>query len=286
MSEHTTEEAALFPERVGDTLRAARTKAGLDLSDIATKTRVPLRHLTAIENGDYGSLPGITYCVGFTKAYARCVGEDEVVLSERIREELGQQAPQDRYEPVLLDDDGTGPVPTRNLAWTAAGVAALLLIGYLALRNDWSDAGLSGNKAPPVAQTSGETAAAPGMPAAAPANTTGEVVLTAKAPVWLRVYDSSRKRLFEKEMVAGERYVVPADATGPQIWTGHADFLTVTVGGKEVAPLGPPDKTVKDIGISAAALAARPAPVDPLAANRPVSAAIPVTAPANPAPRP
>ena len=45
-------DAALFPERVGDRLRSARVKGGLDLSDVATKTRVPLRHLQSIEMGD------------------------------------------------------------------------------------------------------------------------------------------------------------------------------------------------------------------------------------------
>ena len=53
-------ESVLFPERVGDRLRAARLTAGLDLSDVATKTRIPLRHLTAIEAGDYDLLPSIT----------------------------------------------------------------------------------------------------------------------------------------------------------------------------------------------------------------------------------
>ncbi len=261
MSDETPDVAALFPERVGDTLRAARAKAGMDLSDIATKTRVPLRHLTAIESGDYASLPGVTYCVGFTKAYARCVGEDENLLADRIRGELGQQVQPDRYEPVLLDDDGTGPVPTRRLAWTAVGILGLLLIGYLVLRNDWSGTSFSRDGATAVTETAAPKADVSPTTAATPANPNGQVVLTAKAPVWMRVYDVNRKRLFEKEMLAGERYVVPFDANGPQVWTGHADFLAVTVGGKEVAPLGPPNKTVKDIGISASALAARPAPV-------------------------
>jgi cytoskeleton protein RodZ len=247
---------ALFPERVGDKLRAARARAGLDLSDIATKTRVPLRHLTAIEAGDYSVLPSATYCIGFVKAYARTVGEDEVALASQLRAELGQRPPEDRYEAAILDDDTTGPVPTRKLAITAALIAALLIAGYLIWRNMSSI-----DSAPPAVASAEEqpVVANSAQPAAAPANPNGEVVLTARQPVWLRIYDATDKVLFEKEMAAGERYAVPADANKPMIRTGRADLLTVTVAGKEVPALGPAERTVKDVGISAAALAARPA---------------------------
>jgi cytoskeleton protein RodZ len=36
-------------------------------------------------------------------------------------------------------------------------------------------------------------------------------------------------------------------------------LIKITVGGKEVAPLGTAEKLIKDVGLSAAALAARPA---------------------------
>src|SRR3546814_11154552 len=58
-------------------------------------------------------------------------------------------------------------------------------------------------------------------------------------------------------------YTVPADAQNPQILAGRPQALRVTIGGKEVAPLGPADRTITDVGISAAALNARPAPAAP-----------------------
>jgi cytoskeleton protein RodZ len=261
MVEEPESESALFPERVGDRLRVARIKAGLDLSDVATKTRVPLRHLLAIETGDYSALPSATYCVGFTKAYARCVGEDEVALARQLRGELGQLPPEERYEAAILDDDQTGPVPSRKLALTAAVIAALLVGGYFL----WRNMAFDGSNASPVAEASqtpltqeGEAVA---PPVAAPADPRGEVVLTAREAVWLRIYDAKDKVLFEKEMAQGEKFAVPGDANNPMIRTGRADLLTVTVDGKEVPALGPAERTVKDVGISASALAARAAPV-------------------------
>ena len=144
-----------------------------------------------------------------------------------------------------------------KLALTAAVIAALLIGGYAVWRNSWS---VDDNSPALVNDDASEpalpaNAAAPATPAP---DASGEVVLTAKEGVWLRIYDAADKVLFEKEMTAGERFAVPADANKPMIRTGRADLLTVTIGGKEVAALGPAERTIKDVEISAAALAARP----------------------------
>src|SRR3546814_11757493 len=87
------------------------------------------------------------------------------------------------------------------------------------------------------------------MPPAPPA---GNVVLTATDTVWLRIYDGNDKRLFEKEMAAGETYTVPADAQNQQILTGRPKALRVTLDGQAVAPRGPAHRTITQVGISAA----------------------------------
>lgn len=277
--------AALFPERVGDRLRAARLAAGIDLSDIATKTRVPLRHLHSIEGGDYAALPGSTYCVGFVKAYARVVGLDEDSASSDLRNELRELNLDQRAERIEYQVADATRLPSKTLAWVAAGLGILGLIGFGIWRSSLvSDPEPAAEIAAPavadetIIEAAGADdlapigAAAPPSPGLAPqaVNTAGEVVLTATSPVWLRIYDEADKVLFEKEMVAGERFVVPPDANNPQIRTGRADLISVTVDGKAVAPLGPAERTIKNVGISAAALA-----------SRELSAALPVNAVTN-----
>ena len=61
-------------------------------------------------------------------------------------------------------------------------------------------------------------------------------------------------------MKAGDKYVVPKDAINPMIVTGRPLMLTVSIDGKEVAPLGTAERTIADVGVSAAKLAARTAP--------------------------
>ncbi len=269
-------DAALFPERVGDRLRAARMKAGLELSDIATKTRVPLRHLQAIEAGDYASLPSKTYAVGFVKAYGRTVGEDEVSLANSLRVELGEVRATSEYDAPGFDDADPARMPSRLLAWTAAILAVLFLAGWFLWRSQ-----MMADPAPdPVASQAEAPAPQQAVPASTPPAplTAGQVVLTAKQPVWLRIYDADDKVLFEKEMAAGEQYQVPADANNPQIRTGRAELIAVTIDGREVAPLGEPERTVKNVPISAAALTARvpqPAPPAPVATGNSTATAQP-----------
>lgn len=277
-SEATIEDeaGALFPQSVGERLRAARAAAKLDLNDVATKTRVPIRHLEAIERGDFAALPSPTYAIGFARSFARAVGADETEIARDLRAELGRTPPEDAdyapYEPV-----DPARLPSRILAWTAAIVGVLLIGGYLFLRTEMFGASAPPPvEAPPVVATQPATPPASPAPAAAP--TTGTVVLTATAPVWLRVYDKADKVLLQKEMVAGETFTVPADADTPMVRTGRADAIKVTVDGREVAPLGPPEKTVRNVVLTAAALAARPAV--PVTTAPTLPAAVPPPAPA------
>lgn len=275
-SEATVEDeaGALFPQSVGERLRAARAAAKLDLNDVATKTRVPIRHLEAIERGDFASLPSPTYAIGFARSFARAVGADETEIARDLRAELGRAPPDDAdyapYEPV-----DPARLPSRILAWTAAIVGVLLIGGYLFLRTEMFGASAPPPiEAPPVVTTQPAAPVAAGPAAATP--TTGAVVLTATAPVWLRIYDKADKVLLQKEMAPGETFTVPADADTPMVRTGRADAIKVTVGGREVAPLGPPEKTVRNVVLTAEALANR------------VAAPAPATAPAatTPAPTP
>jgi cytoskeletal protein RodZ len=247
---------------VGERLQAARLAANLELSDIAARTRVPLRHLEAIERGDYGALPATTYATGFTRAYARALELDDVALVRDLREELQHIAEAPEYQPYEAADPAR--VPPRWLAW--GGLAAALVV--LALFGWWYSSRLNLLSAEPeVAAVPASVTPATGSPTAgspaAPAPSTGPVVLTATQPVWLRIYDATDTRLFEKEMAQGERYEVPANANQPMILTGRPDALQVTVGGQQVAPLGDGKRSVSGIVLTAQALAARAAPPPP-----------------------
>jgi transcriptional regulator with XRE-family HTH domain len=247
----------LFPVKVGEKLRDARLAQGLELSDVAARTRVPQRHLAAIENSDYSGLPSPTYAIGFVKAYARAVGADEVALARELRAETASTfAAREVYESYDPED----PVrePPSALAWGGAIVAILLLAAVgLWYGTDLFRGGLT--PAPEPTPTALATPEAAPSAAATPVSG-GQVTLTATQPVWLRIYDATGTRLYEKEMAAGERYDVPADANGPMINLGRPEAVQVTIDGVTVEPLGRPGVAIKDVAISADALRARGQP--------------------------
>jgi transcriptional regulator with XRE-family HTH domain len=241
------------PRTVGETLRSAREAQGLSLTDVSARTRVPLRHLQAIEAGDYQSLPSPTYAVGFARAYARAVGADEVAAAQATRVEvdrLGRRQPE--YEPYEVTDPAR--VPSRGIAIVAAGLAlGLAILAGLWFGSDW----FRGTSTPEIVSPVVATLPVP-TPTRPPAPPTGgEVVLTAQDEVWLRVYDSANKTLYLGTMTPGERFVVPADANGPQINVGRPDKLAVTLNGAAVPPLGTGERPIKDVAVSGAAMAAR-----------------------------
>lgn len=277
------ENPTLFPEKVGEKLRDARLAQGLELSDIAARTRIPLRHLQAIETSDYSGLPSPTYAIGFAKSYARAIGADEVALAKELRAETsGMFAAREAYESY----DPQDPVrePSSGLVW-AGTVIAVLLLAALGL---WYGTNLFRSGAAPEPEPAATTAviAVPdASPSPAHATGNGQVTLIATQAVWLRIYDADGKRLFEKEMAAGERYDLPQDAKGPMINLGRPESIRVTVNGSDVAPLGTPGRAIKDVPISAAALMARGTGAAPATAA-PTTAATPAASTPGPAATP
>lgn len=281
------EDAEGFESLVGVQLREARVAKGIGLDDIAKSTRIPLRKLENIENAEYDALPAPTYAIGFVKAYARAVGLDQNIMARQFRDEISYRSHAEAHT-VLFEPTDPARVPPRSLAWIAAAIALILVIGYLIWRSGFFEDGMADRAR--LAAEGGETPAAQPAgegPAAAPAAqqpvaARGPVILEARDTVWFRVYDlESGDRIHEAEIGPGERYTVPSDALHPAIRTSRADALRVTVGGRAVAPLGPPQTIISDVSLLPQDLVARRA-----AAETESAAPARPTTPAPRSPRP
>lgn len=263
VEESQAETSKAQPPRVGERLKAEREAQGLELADIAQRTRIPQRHLESIEASNYSALPSTTYAMGFARAYARAIGADEVAIAHDLRGELAVSW-QPPVRPERYDPSDPARVPPRGLALGGAVLFVIILIG-LAMwygAGSWTDGEVTG-PAPKVATAPGVPGAAvlpAPEPAATPAGGPGQVVLTAVGEVWVRIYDGNNQTLAIRTMQPGERYEVPLDAERPMINVGRPDQLTVTIDGQQVAPLGGPERALRDVGISAEALRARGAP--------------------------
>ncbi|PNQ02289.1 helix-turn-helix domain-containing protein [Sphingobium sp. SA916] len=246
------------PNTPGARLRAAREAQGLSIQDVATRTRIAQRQLEAIERDDYAALPGIPYAVGFARAYARAIDVDEVAIAADVRNAVhNSDLGSNRYEAFEPADPAR--VPSRALAWTAAAIVVILVAGFAV----WRTQVMTPPTGEEIAAQQSAPAPATAKPAAGarPAAPVVQTVLfTANDDVWLRIYDEAGERLKDGLMKKGESFTLPANARNPMILTGRPQALTVTVGGKPIAPLGPPDRTIADVPVNAEALLARAAP--------------------------
>jgi hypothetical protein len=253
-----------LPLGAGERLRAAREARGLTLAQVAGETRIPQRHLQTIETGDFAALPARTYAVSFSRNYARMVGLDQNEIAAAVRAELDALEPEPRHRPSGFEPGDPARVPSRALGWISIVAVILVLAGLFAFARTFFAPAVElpslveQENAEQAADAAGQRQAASAQPAAP---TGGAVVFTALEPgVWVKFYDAAGLQLMQKQMELGERYTVPADADGPQLWTGRPDALSITVGGRPVPKLAEEQRTMRDVPVSAEALLARAQP--------------------------
>lgn len=126
----------------GSRLRQAREAAGLSRADIAATTKIPERHIVAIEAGDFAALAGRSYAIGFSRSYARAVGLDEQDIIGAVRQEMGAGDAEPEHRHAFEPGDPSR-VPSKRIAWLAAlavlVVAVVLMIVWRAHSNEVGD---------------------------------------------------------------------------------------------------------------------------------------------------
>jgi cytoskeletal protein RodZ len=240
---------------VGERLRLAREARGLTLEDVANQTRVPIRHLRAIEDSNWDELPAVTYTVGFGRSYAHAVGLDGAEVGRELREQLGDGARGPQVSPAVYAPPDPSRVPSRSLAWMAGLLLVALVAIYLIWRSQLGDGGdESADPAPaPVEQ---QAQAPQGEPQQAPNLAGQQVTLVATGEVWFRISDrQGNRRVEDKTLQAQEQYQVPLSIAQPVIATGRPQLLRATVGGRDLGALAPEERRVANMSLLAPDLA-------------------------------
>jgi transcriptional regulator with XRE-family HTH domain len=72
-------------QAIGERLREARMRQGLDLTEVEVATKIRAKYLRALENDEFSMLPGSTYVKSFLRTYAEYLGLDAQLLVEEFR---------------------------------------------------------------------------------------------------------------------------------------------------------------------------------------------------------
>src|SRR5881409_922999 len=73
-----------MPE-IGQSLREARMRARIDISELEAETKIRAKYLRALENEEWDLLPGPTYVKSFLRTYAEALGLDGRLLVEEYK---------------------------------------------------------------------------------------------------------------------------------------------------------------------------------------------------------
>jgi hypothetical protein len=123
--------------RIGNALKDARQRAGIDIRTVEEQTKIRTRYLRALESEEWEALPGHAYVKGFLRTYAGLLGLDADALVDEYRRNVeGPQAsPVPLGEGVLQArrrlggrDPGAGPSPALVAGGLVALVVAILLV--------------------------------------------------------------------------------------------------------------------------------------------------------------
>jgi cytoskeleton protein RodZ len=125
---------------IGATLREARMRARIDVSEIEAQTKIRAKYLRALENEEWDLLPGPTFVRSFLRTYAQALGLDDKALVDEYRRIYEQPSELD-YQPVRSAQrrgrprqSPTGRGLSRGYAIAVGAVGlliVLLLVGLL-----------------------------------------------------------------------------------------------------------------------------------------------------------
>ncbi|MDO9407060.1 RodZ family helix-turn-helix domain-containing protein [Patulibacter sp.] len=91
-----------MPE-IGVTLREARMRAGIDIAEVESRTKIRAKYLRALENEEWSLLPGTTFVKSFLRTYAETLGLDAKLLVEEYKFR------HEPYEVAQGSQGGAGP---------------------------------------------------------------------------------------------------------------------------------------------------------------------------------
>ena len=218
----------------GRILRQARERRGLTLEQIAHQTKLPLRHLAALERDDFALLPRGMYRRAEVRAYADAVGLDRTAALAAFDSSLKEAEPRTGARVQVSAPHRSRRAPV----WMAAALALAASVIALAGWARQSDARDNASVAAPVPAAAGVASAAlaSNVTVSADQRAGGDAVLAATAASTLDVASALQSRTTESATAptaAGDepQLVVMTEPVGARVTVNgiHRGITPVTI---------------------------------------------------------
>lgn len=226
---------------LGEVLRKQRKAKGISLVEVSEHTKVGKRYLEALENGEYGLLPGESYIRGFLRAYAKYLELDDEALLRQYLEYRQQEAQRPESYPDRVREKGE----VNPSIWSALMVILVLAglgIGFFLF---WPTSLKVKPESKPDAQLPQASNSAAASAAGVNAGDELTLKVRAKEKTWITIMVDGRQEPDitlaaneERTWTAKDRFV---------LWTGNAGGIEVTFNGEVQAPLGQTGEVRKEV---------------------------------------
>lgn len=116
---------------LGERLNKIRSEKRIALNEVSRSTRIQVKYLEYLENGQYDKLPADVYVKGFLRSYAQYLGTDEnylIRLYDREREIHNNIKKEDSDKKVVFK-----PIKFSSLIITPKALIAILIVFFIGL---------------------------------------------------------------------------------------------------------------------------------------------------------
>ncbi len=195
---------------IGNSLREARLRQGLDFFEIEQSTKIRGKYLRALEDEQFEVLPAQTYVKGFLRSYADHLGLDGQLYvdefnSRYVRGEFEEEEEQRQFKPRVVRPGRGGAFQSRSIMITLVAIAGLTIFVFVA----WISGG-SGNQNNVLSVNPPPKKKAPPKPMA------NLIAKGVKGGAYVVVYRGTRtgKPVYEGTLESGKghRFI------GPRLW--------------------------------------------------------------------
>jgi transcriptional regulator with XRE-family HTH domain len=228
---------------IGDRIRGARLRAGLDVDELAERTRIRPYVIESIEADDFAPCGGDFYARGHLRTLARYLNADDDALVADYDAHFATSpvSPREVFE-VELATGGSRLVRggERSANWAAIVAAVLVLVLVWGLAKFFTDGGgQAGELSPPTHAATGLGSPGPGNPPV-----TGPVIAHAKVTVGdadtrVVVRDRFKQIVFDGVIPQGTSRKFEGEAP-LRVMAADGGLATLSVKGKSLGVMGDP----------------------------------------------
>ncbi len=196
---------------IGHSLREARVRQQLELSEVELATKIRARYLRALEEEGFDALPAQTYVKGFLRTYADYLGLDGQLYVDEFNSRFGTDTEEPR-EPVVARRTSNVRRQHRKLerSWVAFALAGIAMVFAFTIAA-WKFGGNGSQQIPNLGttttrQSKGQKPATPTKPLKTQATSFRLYVRAVHGNCWMDVrnWSSSGKSRFTGTVELGQ----------------------------------------------------------------------------------